>query len=96
MPTVTSWLRNAAAARSVVNATHPGLEGAEAVQALVEQNVRTQLGHLRTHPSVAARLADRSLDLHGWVYDIGTSRVAVFDPRERALLSVEQALEQLA
>jgi carbonic anhydrase len=52
MPTVKSWLRNADAARSVVDATQPGLAPAERVQALVEQNVRTQLAHLQTHPAV--------------------------------------------
>ncbi len=75
MPAVTSWLRNAAVVRDAVRAAHSGLEGPEAVQALVEQNVRTQLANLRTHPAVAARIADRSLELYGWVYDIGAGSV---------------------
>ena len=79
MPTVTSWLRNAEAARSVVEVTRPGLEGAAKVQALVEQNVRTQMQHLRTHPAVAARLAEGSLTLHGWVYSIEDGTVATLD-----------------
>jgi carbonic anhydrase len=95
MPTVTSWLRNANAARSVVNVTQPGLQGPAAVQALVEQNVRTQLGNLRTHPAVAARMADRSIDLHGWVYDIGTGTISVLDEDERALISVDEAIARL-
>jgi carbonic anhydrase len=96
MPTVTSWLRNAAAARSVVEATRPDLQGPALVQALVEQNVRTQLANLRTHPAVAGRLADASIGLHGWVYDIGTGHVSVFDAQERELRSVERALAELA
>ena len=76
MPTVVSWLRNAEAARSVVEVTRPGLEGAAKVQALVEQNVRTQMQNLRTHPAVAARLAQGSLALHGWVYDIKDGTVS--------------------
>jgi carbonic anhydrase len=95
MPTVTSWLRNANAARSVVNVTQPGLQGPAAVQALVEQNVRTQLGNLRTHPAVAARLADRSIDMHGWVYDIGTGTISVMDEDERELISVDEAIARL-
>jgi carbonic anhydrase len=79
MPTVRSWLRNAEAARSVVAATQPELEGAERVQALVLQNVRTQIGHLRTHPSVAARLATGRIALHGWVYQIETGDVQRID-----------------
>ena len=79
MPTVRSWLRNVEAARSVVAALQPDLEGEDLVEALVEQNVRTQLGHLRTHPSVAARLATGKVKLHGWVYSIGAGTVLTMD-----------------
>ncbi len=75
MPTVASWLRNAEAARSVVAVTHPELEGPAQLQALVEQNVRTQLSHLATHPSVAARLAGGQLTMHGWVYGIESGSI---------------------
>jgi len=80
MPTVGSWLRHAAAAHSVVRVRYPDLDGDALVQALVEQNVLTQLDHLRTHPSVAARLAEGRLGVHGWTYEIGTGTVAMFDP----------------
>ncbi|MDP9096078.1 MAG: carbonic anhydrase [Pseudomonadota bacterium] len=79
MPTVGSWLRNAEAARSVVDALHPDLEGAAKVQALVEQNIRLQMQHLRTHPTVAARTAEGALKLHGWVYDIENGGVMTLD-----------------
>jgi carbonic anhydrase len=85
MPTVRSWLRNAEAARSVVAATHPDLAGAALVEAMVRQNVRTQIGHLRTHPAVAARLANNRISLHGWVYDIETGDVRQIDDATGAL-----------
>jgi carbonic anhydrase len=80
MPTVSSWLRNAEAARSVVAAAHPDLQGLAQVHALIEQNVRLQLSHLATHPSVAARQAAGKLALHGWVYGIETGSIASLDP----------------
>ncbi len=86
MPTVRSWLRNAEAARSVVDVLQP--PPTDKVQALVEQNVRLQLAHLRTHPSVAARLATGSLRLHGWVYGIDEGSVGIFDLSERTLTPV--------
>lgn len=46
---------------------------------LTELNVIVQLEHLRTHPSVAARLARKEIQLHGWVYDIGAGRVDALD-----------------
>ena len=95
MPTVASWLRNAAAARSVVEATLPELEGADKVAALVVQNVRTQLGHLRTHPAVASRLATQQLTLHGWVYDIESGDVRAVDEATGALLPLYAAPDAL-
>jgi carbonic anhydrase len=95
MPAVAAWLRNAAAVRDAVEATLPGLEGPDAVPLLVEQNVRRQLANLRTHPAVASRLAGRSIEMHGWVYDIGAGTVGVFDAEERELLPMESVLAQL-
>lgn len=95
MPTVTSWLRNAAAARSVVHTLHPHLEGDAAVEALVKQNVLTQLGHLRTHPAVAARLAGGGIELHGWVYDIGSGQIEIINERTRQTVPVSVAAAQL-
>jgi carbonic anhydrase len=79
MPTVASWLRNAEAARSVVAASQPELDGAARIKALIEQNVRLQLAHLATHPAVASRQAAGKLALHGWVYGIETGSVAALD-----------------
>ena len=88
MPTVRSWLRNAEAARSVVEATRGDLTGDAKVQALVEQNVLTQLQHLETHPSVAAALATDAVALHGWIYDIGRGDVRSYDPGRRAFVAL--------
>jgi carbonic anhydrase len=88
MPTVSSWLRNAEAARSVIAVTKPDLQGEPQVEALVEQNVRLQLAHLRTHPSVAAGVADGKLTLRGWVYDIKSGQVSEFDRNEQNLVPI--------
>lgn len=78
MPTVRAWLRNAESARTVLQAMQ-GSEEIDNPDALAFQNVISQLTHLRTHPSVAARLADGSLAIHGWVFNIGSGRVSVLD-----------------
>jgi len=43
------------------------------------ENVVVQLDHLRTHPSVAAKLATNDITLHGWFFDIETGEVLVYD-----------------
>ena len=93
MPTVNAWLRNAETARSVVQARNVDRE--HLVQALVEENIRLQLMHLRTHPSVAGRLAQKRLDVQGWVYDIGHGRIAVFNDEDDRFESVSEARARL-
>ncbi|MEU3529271.1 carbonic anhydrase [Streptomyces sp. NPDC038707] len=65
---VAAWLRHADASRART-------ARAGDVEALVRQNVLAQLANLATHPSVARGLVERTLTLHGWVYDIASGRV---------------------
>ncbi len=95
MPTVRSWLRNAHAARSVVEVLHPDLTGDDKIQALVEQNVVTQLQHLGTHPSVAAGVASGKVELHGWVYDIETGEIHLHDVARGEMVPFEEKLARL-
>lgn len=88
MPTVRSWLRNAEAALSVVQALHGAKGEAVGLNSLIEQNVLLQLNHLRTHPSVAGRLALGEIGVAGWVYDIGAGRVCIYDEQSGKFESV--------
>ena len=79
MPTVKAWLRNAAAALSVVEARNPGPITEDSLDDLTEANVLLQMNHIRTHPSVAGKVAQGSLAIHGWVYEIGTGTIRIYD-----------------
>ena len=79
MPTVRAWLRHADVARDVVARRDGQLAAHDKLDALVHQNVISQLYHLRTHPSVAARLATGQLGLHGWVYHIADGAIVAVD-----------------
>ncbi|RPD91566.1 carbonic anhydrase [Pseudomonas monteilii] len=86
MPTVGAWLRHAEVARTVVeNNCSCGSEH-ETMQVLTKENVIAQLHHLRTHPSVASRLAAGELFIHGWVYDIETSKIEAYDAASDSFL----------
>jgi carbonic anhydrase len=61
----------------------------EFLLALTEHNVAAQLINLRSHPSVAARLAEGDLALHGWVYHIGPGMVTVYDEETGTFLAPE-------
>ncbi|MFI1367557.1 carbonic anhydrase [Streptomyces griseochromogenes] len=72
-PAIAGWLRHA-------DASPAGTTTVGDIDALVRQNVLAQLTNLATHPSVARALAERTVTLHGWVYDIPTGRVDDLDP----------------
>ena len=78
MPTVKAWLRHAEVAKTVV-AENCGCADHSTLGTLTEENVIAQLDHLRTHPSVAARLASGQLFIHGWMYDIETGEIRGYD-----------------
>lgn len=71
LPAVSRWLPEAGLT------TRDG----EALGDLIARNARTQLEHLRTHPSVDAGVLAGTLHLHAWVYDIGSGEIHdVTDP----------------
>ena len=78
LPAVRSWLRYADAAK-LINDTRTHQSDRERVESLVKENVVCQINNLRTHPSVALAIAQGRLELHGWVYDIESGSVTVFD-----------------
>jgi carbonic anhydrase len=77
MPTVKAWLRHAEVAKTMV---HDNCN---------EENVIAQLQHLRTHPSVASRMANGHLFIHGWVYNIETSEIKAYDADQGRFLPLD-------
>lgn len=94
LPHVRDWLDHARAAVEVVAACH-GRATNQELQAMTEQNVVLQLQHLRTHPTVAARLATRDIELHGWVYEIETGHVTCYDPSRDAFVPLAERYASL-
>jgi carbonic anhydrase len=95
MPTVAQWLKYADTPRQLV-LNEPGLGQKEKVDRLIRLNVLSQLDHLRTHPSVAVRLARGELTLHGWVYDIEQGSVDAYDAASGAFKSLDDSEAQVA
>lgn len=79
LPHVREWLGHSRAAVEIVEAIGGDLNEHDKLLMLLEQNVLLQLQHLRTHPSVAVRLAMGDITLHGWVYDIAEGEVLAVD-----------------
>lgn len=78
MPYVRRWLTHGMAALRVAEAICKET-GKDLLTVLTEQNVLMQLAHLRTHPHVAGALARREMTLSGWVYEIGSGEVRIWE-----------------
>jgi carbonic anhydrase len=85
-PNVSAWLRYARVEHRTPDPTP------EFLLALTEHNVSEQLVNLRTHPTVAARLKDGDLQLHGWVYHIGQGTVTAYDAESGKFAPLSAAL----
>ncbi len=81
LPTVAAWLENAGDARAAVERKYGPLEGEALLEATIRENVLVQLDHLRRQPCVAPRLADGTLQIHGWVFEFEHGQVVAHDPR---------------
>lgn len=91
LPAVAGWLHHAEGTRRVVEATAAKLPFEQQLHTAVERNVLVQLDHLRTHPCVAGQCAAGKLNLHGWIYDIPTGDISVFDERKRQFESLTRS-----
>ena len=92
MPTVKAWLRHAEVAKTMVQENCNCANESESMHVLTEENVIAQLQHLRTHPSVASRMANGQLFIHGWVYNIETSEIKAYDADQGCFLPLNGSL----
>ena len=79
LPAVESWLEHASTANSLSKQLHWRLPEEEFFTKLIQENVVSQLQHLRTHSSVAIGLRDGSVAIHGWYYQIADGLVTRYD-----------------
>lgn len=85
---VSAWLRHAQPARAALAESGGDANDPEFLLSLTERNVIEQLKNLQTHPTVAARLEQGNLKLHGWVYHIGRGMVTTYSARRKKFIRV--------
>lgn len=80
VPTVAAWMTHAEETRTRVQQKYAHLSGKELLDATIRENVLVQLERVRGLPCVAPRADAGSLELHGWVYEIGEGDVYAYNP----------------
>lgn len=92
IPVIRQWISYADSTLAIVQAAAGQLRTQEERMSFcIEQNVNVQMTHLKTIPSVAARLSSGQISVHGWVYHIETGSVDVFSTDAGKFVSFEQA-----
>jgi carbonic anhydrase len=94
LPQVSSWLGYCDSALARVKAKH-GSACKEHLLDMTEENVVLQMKHLETHPSVASRLARKDIEIHGWVYHIGSGTVYCHDTASQRFIPLEERYDNL-
>ncbi|WP_019215122.1 carbonic anhydrase [Legionella tunisiensis] len=92
LPLVSSWIRNSHSVLKEIGTETDKEDFSRKVQMTIKKNVLAQINHLKTYPLVAERLASKQLTLHGWVYDIETAEVFVYESKQNDFIKLEKAL----
>jgi carbonic anhydrase len=92
LPTVTSWLHHAEAARRIVAEGPADRSREDRLEELIEENVLAQLEHLETHPCVVSRLRRGDLELYGWVYRIQTGEILAYDAVKSRFVPLDESM----
>lgn len=80
LPYLKRWLAQTESVRRVIDERYGHL-GAEArLTAAVQENVLSQLEHLREYSFIAERLDADELHISGWVFDLARGEVFNYDP----------------
>ncbi|HEY7209337.1 MAG TPA: carbonic anhydrase [Bryobacteraceae bacterium] len=83
LPATRTWLEDLEAVRSAVVRNYPDASDDVLLHVLTEENIAAQLRNLKSHPSVAVRLASGQLTLHGWFYHIQSGEITSYDKLQR-------------
>jgi carbonic anhydrase len=84
MPHLRDWLNLATPVVDMMKKDYAHLTEAGARgNAAAEENVLFGLENLRSYPCVQNRLADGTLQLHGWFFKIATAELFAYDPGTR-------------
>ena len=57
----------------------------------VEENVLLQIDHLISFESVRVGLEKQKLALHGWVYDLASARLSLYETTQDCFVPVSEA-----
>jgi carbonic anhydrase len=86
-PNLRDWLRHGEDSLSHLSEPAAGQSRANRLSQL---NVVQQLEHLRTYPMIQERVAQGTLKLHGWWFEVSTANVYAHDERTNRFILIDE------
>lgn len=90
LPCVAQWLQHSAQTKELIDKNYADLDFECKHNIAIQENVLVQLEHLRTYPFISKKLWKREINLHGWVYDIETGEVYIYNPIDEEFQPMHQ------
>lgn len=91
LPAVKHWLSFAESTKAILDVNSEDMDEKERIEYCIRMNVPVQLNHLKTLPSVAAKLIQNKISLHGWVYQIETGEIDVYNADDQSFVPFQKA-----
>lgn len=88
-PHLRSWLSHAEVSLKILETEKSLNSKMSRVNQLSQINVLQQIEHLKTYPLIQKRLADGTLNIHGWWFEIAEAAVHAFDEKSRSFKLIE-------
>jgi carbonic anhydrase len=93
LPAVRAWLEHASTPITLTKQLYGHLPEEEFIRRLTQENVVSQMHHLRTHPSVAMATRTGKLKIYGWYFDIAGAVVSSYDEERGEFGPLDRGLE---
>ena len=94
LPAVASWLTHSLSVLDKMHDDHSDLINDPIVKLSIatKNNIIQQVNHLKTYPLIAKKIANNELTIHGWLYEIESGKVFIYESKSNEFLSLEEAL----
>ncbi len=89
LPVTDKWLKYVDASWQYCDPGSTPKDPKELHTALIHANVIAQLHNLKTHPEIANGIANKTLQVHGWYYDILTGAIETYDEKTKKFHPLE-------
>ena len=87
LPKVKGWLNYCSEAVTIVQSRERNLASDE-LDSVTQENVLLQIRRLEQYPEISKRMTTGSIEIHGWVYEIGEGTIKCFNQEKQGFIEL--------